>query len=118
MTLRIPASTIELAREGIVDENSYCWTTTQSFAGGSRRPLVKRFPGDLWGGENGTGNARACAPPDWDVVILDIKHARKKRADILDDLHRLRPKLPGPSAQLHPEGQYARRALKSAPLVT
>jgi len=50
---------------------------------------------------------------DWDVVILDISMPGKSGLDILDDLHRLRPKLPVLLLSMHPEGQYARRALKS-----
>src|SRR6266699_3755688 len=40
---------------------------------------------------------------DWDVVILDI----------LVDLKRLRPKLPILLLSMHPEQQFARRALKA-----
>jgi two-component system, NarL family, invasion response regulator UvrY len=50
---------------------------------------------------------------DWDVVILDISMPGKSGLDILDDLHRLRPKLPVLLLSMHPEEQYARRALKS-----
>jgi DNA-binding NarL/FixJ family response regulator len=50
---------------------------------------------------------------DWDVVILDISMPGKSGLDILDDLHRLRPKLPVLLLSMHPEGQFARRALKS-----
>ena len=50
---------------------------------------------------------------DWDVVILDISMPGKSGLDILDDLHRLRPKLPVLLLSMHPESQYARRALKS-----
>ena len=50
---------------------------------------------------------------DWDIVILDISMPGKSGLDILDDLHRLRPKLPVLLLSMHPEGQYARRALKS-----
>jgi two-component system invasion response regulator UvrY len=50
---------------------------------------------------------------DWDVVILDISMPGKSGLDILDDLHRLRPKLPVLLLSIHPEEQYARRALKS-----
>lgn len=50
---------------------------------------------------------------DWDVVILDISMPGKSGLDILDDLHRLRPKLPILLLSVHPEGQYARRALQS-----
>jgi len=50
---------------------------------------------------------------DWDVVILDISMPGKSGLDILDDLHRLRPRLPVLLLSVHPEEQYARRALKS-----
>jgi two-component system invasion response regulator UvrY len=50
---------------------------------------------------------------DWDIVILDISMPGKSGLDILDDLHRLRPKLPVLLLSMHPEEQYARRALKS-----
>ncbi len=50
---------------------------------------------------------------NWDVVILDISMPGKSGLDILDDLHRLRPRLPILLLSMHPEGQFARRALKS-----
>ncbi len=50
---------------------------------------------------------------NWDVVILDISMPGKSGLDILDDLRRLRPKLPVLLLSIHPEEQYARRALKS-----
>ncbi len=50
---------------------------------------------------------------DWDVVILDISMPGKSGLDILDDLKRLRPKLPILLLSMHPEQQFARRALKS-----
>jgi two-component system, NarL family, invasion response regulator UvrY len=50
---------------------------------------------------------------DWDVVILDISMPGKSGLDILDDLKRLRPKLPVLFLSMHPEEQYARHALKS-----
>jgi len=50
---------------------------------------------------------------DWDVVILDISMPGKSGLDILDDLKRLRPKLPVLFLSMHPEEQYAKRALKA-----
>lgn len=53
------------------------------------------------------------ARQNWDLVILDISMPGKSGLDILDDLHRLRPKLPILLLSMHPEDQFARRALKS-----
>lgn len=50
---------------------------------------------------------------NWDVVILDISMPGKSGLDILDDLHRMRPRMPVLLLSMHPEGQFARRALKS-----
>ena len=50
---------------------------------------------------------------DWDVIMLDISMPGKSGLDILSDLKRLRPKLPILFLSMHPEEQYARRALKS-----
>jgi len=50
---------------------------------------------------------------DWDLVILDISMPGKSGLDILDELKRLRPKLPILLLSMHPEQQFARRALKA-----
>jgi two-component system invasion response regulator UvrY len=50
---------------------------------------------------------------DWDVVILDISMPGKSGLDILDDVRRLRPRIPVLLLTMHPEQQFARRALKS-----
>lgn len=50
---------------------------------------------------------------DWNVVILDISMPGKSGLDILDDLHNLRKRLPILLLSMHPEEQYARRALKA-----
>ena len=49
----------------------------------------------------------------WDVVILDISMPGKSGLDILDDIKRLRPRTPVLLLTMHPEEQYARRALKA-----
>ena len=49
----------------------------------------------------------------WDVVILDISMPGKSGLDILDDIKRLRPRIPVLLLTMHPEEQYARRALKA-----
>src|SRR5256886_4268087 len=50
---------------------------------------------------------------NWDIVILDISMPGKSGLDILDDLKRLRPKVPVLFLSMHPEEQYAKRALKA-----
>jgi DNA-binding NarL/FixJ family response regulator len=50
---------------------------------------------------------------NWDVLILDISMPGRSGLDILDELKGLRPKLPILLLSMHPEEQFARRALKS-----
>jgi two-component system, NarL family, invasion response regulator UvrY len=50
---------------------------------------------------------------DWEIVILDISMPGKSGLDILDELKSLRPKLPILLLSMHPEEQFARRALKA-----
>jgi two-component system, NarL family, invasion response regulator UvrY len=50
---------------------------------------------------------------DWNIVILDISMPGRSGLDILNDLHQLRARLPILLLSMHPEEQYARRALKS-----
>src|SRR5882762_11660874 len=50
---------------------------------------------------------------NWDIVILDISMPGESGLDILNELKRLRPKLPILLLSMHPEEQYARRALKA-----
>jgi DNA-binding NarL/FixJ family response regulator len=49
----------------------------------------------------------------WDVAILDISMPGKSGLDILDDVKHLRPSMPVLLLTMHPEQQYARRALKA-----
>ena len=49
----------------------------------------------------------------WDVVILDISMPGKSGLDILDEVKRFRPRTPVLLLTMHPEQQYARRALKA-----
>ena len=47
----------------------------------------------------------------WDVIILDISMPGKSGLDILDEVKRFRPRTPVLLLTMHPEQQYARRAL-------
>ena len=50
---------------------------------------------------------------DWDIVILDITLADRSGLDVLAELKRKRPFLPVLILSVHPEEQYAIRALKA-----
>lgn len=50
---------------------------------------------------------------DYDLVILDISLPGRSGLDILSELKAARPKLPVLILSMHPEEQYALRALKS-----
>jgi DNA-binding NarL/FixJ family response regulator len=50
---------------------------------------------------------------DWDVVILDITMPGRGGLDALDELRRLRPRLPILILSMHPEDQYGVQVLKA-----
>jgi two-component system, NarL family, invasion response regulator UvrY len=50
---------------------------------------------------------------DWDIVILDITLPDRSGLDALRELKQKRPKLPVIILSVHPEEQYAIRAIKS-----
>lgn len=50
---------------------------------------------------------------DWEIVILDISMPGKSGMDILADLKALRPHLPVLFLSVHPEEQFAKRALQT-----
>lgn len=81
---------------------------------GLKETLNEAFSRVIFGEANTAQETLASvARQDWDVVILDISMPGKSGLDILDDLHRMRPRLPILLLSMHPERQYARRALKS-----
>jgi two-component system, NarL family, invasion response regulator UvrY len=49
----------------------------------------------------------------WDIVILDIKMPGRSGLDVLKDLRQKYPKLPVLVLSIHPEDQYAVRALRT-----
>ena len=49
----------------------------------------------------------------WDLLILDIRMPGKSGLDILEEVKRLRPRLPVLFLSMYPEEQYAKRALKA-----
>lgn len=84
------------------------------FRRGLRETLAEAFSRVTFG-EAGTAQEtlEQVRRQDWDVVILDISMPGKSGLDILDDLKRLRPRMPILLLSMHPEQQFARRALKS-----
>jgi DNA-binding NarL/FixJ family response regulator len=50
---------------------------------------------------------------DWDIVVLDITMPGRGGLDVLKELKQERPKLPVLILSVHPEDQYAVRALKA-----
>lgn len=81
---------------------------------GLRETLGEAFPRATFGEAKAAQEAlESVMHQDWDVLILDISMPGKSGLEILDDLRRLRPKLPVLLLSMHPEGQFARRALKA-----
>src|SRR5246127_4962853 len=84
------------------------------FRRGLKETLAEAFPkvtfGEASTAQETLDHARR---QDWDVAILDISMPGKSGLDILDDLKRLRPGIPVLLLTMHPEHQYARRALKA-----
>lgn len=50
---------------------------------------------------------------DWDIIILDITMPGRGGLDVLREIRHERPKLPVLILSIHPEDQYAVRALKA-----
>ena len=50
---------------------------------------------------------------DWDIVVLDITMPGRGGLDVLKEVKHERPKLPVLMLSVHPEDQYAVRALKA-----
>jgi DNA-binding NarL/FixJ family response regulator len=84
------------------------------FRRGLRETIGEAFPKVTFGEAKTAQETVECVRrQDWEIVILDISMPGKSGLDILEDLRRLRPKLPVLFLSMHPEEQYARRALKS-----
>ena len=84
------------------------------FRRGLRETIGEAFPKVTFGEAETAHDAIECVRrQDWEIVIMDISMPGKSGLDILDDLKRLRPKLPVLFLSMHPEEQYARRALKA-----
>jgi two-component system, NarL family, invasion response regulator UvrY len=84
------------------------------FRRGLRETLSEAFSRVAYGEAKTAEETVDCVrQQDWDVVILDISMPGKSGLDILDDVKRLRPRTPVLLLTMHPEQQFARRALKA-----
>jgi DNA-binding NarL/FixJ family response regulator len=63
--------------------------------------------------DSGQGALKAVKKEPWDLVILDINLPDRKGLEVLQELKIANPLLPIMILSLHPEEQYALRALKS-----
>jgi two-component system invasion response regulator UvrY len=84
------------------------------FRRGLRETLAEAFPRVIFGeAKTAAETVEFVRRQHWDVVILDISMPGKSGLDILDDVKRLRPGTPVLLLTMHPEQQYAKRALKA-----
>lgn len=84
------------------------------FRRGLRETLSEAFPKISFGeAKTARETLELVHRQDWDVIILDISMPGKSGLDILDDLRRSRPRVPVLLLTMHPEQQFARRALKA-----
>ncbi len=84
------------------------------FRHGLERVLAEGFPGAAFGHAGDTVEALRLARDEaWDVVILDISFGGRSGLDVLKEIKHARPKLPVLVLSMHPEKQFAVRALKA-----
>jgi DNA-binding NarL/FixJ family response regulator len=84
------------------------------FRRGLKETIAEAFPKVTFGeAKTAQETVSLVRRQEWEIVILDISMPGLSGLDILDDVRRLRPKLPVLFLSMHPEEQYARRALKS-----
>jgi DNA-binding NarL/FixJ family response regulator len=83
------------------------------------RDGIKRMfdeqPGTVTFGEASTPHEaiKLVSEQDWDIVVLDLALGERSGLEVLQDLKKLRPKLPVLILSMYAEEQYARRAFKA-----
>ena len=83
------------------------------------RDGVKRMfdeqPGTVTFGEASTSHEaiKLVSEQDWDIVVLDLALGERSGLEVLQELKKLRPKLPVLILSMYAEEQYARRAFKA-----
>src|SRR5258706_9085319 len=76
--------------------------------------LADHFKKAVFGqARNATEALMRIAKEHWDVLVLDITMPGRSGLEILQDVKRLRPKLPVLVLSMHPEDQFAVRMLKT-----
>jgi DNA-binding NarL/FixJ family response regulator len=80
---------------------------------GTRQVLVEGFPGATFGEAASAPEATAAlgAQP-WDLLILDINIPGRSGLEVLEEVHRLWPKLPVLVLSAYPEEEFAVRCLR------
>ena len=81
---------------------------------GLREILAEEFrPSEFGEAEDGPQTLKLVSKRKWDVVLLDITMPGMSGLDVLKNLRSVRPNLPVLVLSMHPEDQYALRALKA-----
>ena len=81
---------------------------------GLKEILVEEFPHAEFGeAEDGPQTLRLIMKQKWDVVVLDITLPGMSGLDVLKNIKNVCPNLPILILSMHPEDQYALRALKA-----
>lgn len=73
----------------------------------------KNIPIDFGEASNGGEATLLASRQNWDVVILDLSLGGKSGLDVLQEIRKLRPRLPVLIFSMHREEVYARRAISA-----
>ena len=81
---------------------------------GLRQMLADGFPGAGFGEAGSAAEALQCVlKGKWDLVLLDVSLPGRSGLDALADLRQVSPRLPVIMLSMHPESEFAVRALKA-----
>lgn len=76
--------------------------------------MMEAFPSAVFGeAESAAATLRQLREHDWDVLLLDITMPGRSGLDVLKELKASSPHTPALVLSMHPEDQYAVRALKA-----
>jgi DNA-binding NarL/FixJ family response regulator len=81
---------------------------------GVRRVLDKHLDNVTFGETGSAPEAiRLAREQDWDVVVLDLSLGGRSGLEVMEELRKLRPRLPVLVLSMHSEEQFARRSFKA-----